>query len=119
LCKDPERNREIDSASGKPYTHGIPGSEYWVDCIGNGRDIRYSWGADGNDWVCRLAVLSKKRTLTDPGKKLEKWLHENYFDEVPHGYSRKKNLSEAHMLDRDGAQTTSIAKAIAMSRLGR
>lgn len=118
LCKDPERKRKVDSASGKPYTHGIPGTEYWVDCIGRGRDIRYSWGADGNDWVSQMSVLSKKKTLTDPGARLKKWLHENYFDRIPHGY-RKANLSEIETLDLHGTQAGSIAKAIKLSRLGR
>ena len=52
LCKDPERlKRGSILCQGRSYTHGIPGCDYWVDCIGNGRDIRYGWGADGNDWV--------------------------------------------------------------------
>ena len=118
LCKDPQRNREIDSVSGKPYTHGIPGYDYWVDCIGNGRDIRYSWGADGKDWVSQLSVLSKKKTLTDAGALLKTWLQENYFDRVPHGY-RKATLSEIDKLDLHGERAGSIAKAIKLSRLGR
>ena len=118
LSKDPIREKKTDSSSGKLYTLGIPGRDYWVDCTGNGRDIRYSWGADGSDWVPRLIVLSKKKTFTDPGEKLEKWLKENFFSDVPHGYSRKRH-SKIKDLDDHGREYGSIVKAIDASRLGR
>ena len=118
LCKEPQCNSHVDSKSGKSYTHGITGCDYWVDCIGTGRDIRYSWGADGKDWVPSMTVLSKKKTLTDPGQKLKTWLDENYFGKVPHGY-RKAALSEIEKLDLHGETAGSISKTITLSRLGR
>jgi len=118
LSKEPIRQKCINPSSQKSYTHGTPGYDYWVDCIGNGRDIRYSWGADGSDWVPRLAVLSKKKTLTCPNKRLKTWLDENYFSNVPHGYP-KRQPSKVKVLDEHGEECVSIAKAIDASRLGR
>ena len=121
LSKDPIIEERVDSQSGKPYTLGIPGCDYWVDCIKNGRDIRYGWGADGSDWVSQLSVLSKKKTLTDPGQRLKTWLEEKYFKNIPHGYpnQRRHQQSEVEDLDEHGRQIGSIAKAIRYSRLGR
>ena len=124
LSSDPIIEKKVDPQSGKPYALGIPGCDYWVDCIGNGRDIRYGWGADGSDWVSQLSVLSKKKMLTDPGQKLKTWLEEKFFKElssVPNGYPSKRNhrLSEIEDLDNHGRQIGSISKAIQYSRLGR
>jgi len=118
LSKEPIQRERINPSSPNLHAYGIPGCDYWVDCIGNGRDIRYSWGADGSDWVPRLAVLSKKKTFTCPNKRLKAWLDENYFSKAPHGYP-KRQPSKIKMLDEHGEECMSIAKAIDASRLGR
>ena len=32
--------------------------DYWTDCIGNGRDIRYDW--DAASWVAQFSILGKE-----------------------------------------------------------
>jgi|3_EtaG_2_1085321.scaffolds.fasta_scaffold35725_1 hypothetical protein len=84
--------------------------DYWTDCVGNGRDIRYDW--DSAEWVGQFSILGKEGNC--------RWenLNDITLDELFGGMTQRR-LTLLQKLDRDGDLAHSIIKAIKLSREGR
>jgi len=88
--------------------------DYWTDCIGNGRDIRYDW--DAASCVAQFSILGKEGNC--------RWenLSDISLDEFFNGFDERNArsvLTLLEKLDRDGDLAHSIIKAIKLSREGR
>lgn len=94
-----------DSHSHTSKQRSLPGQDFWVDCVENGRDIWFEYHKD--EFVWNIEVLSSGIRDVYRNLSLPELIET----------ARAGALTDSQQVDRFGYVTSSIIKAIRRSRL--